>query len=248
MGIKGTDVAKETADMLLLDDSFTTVGAAVHQGRIIYANIKKFVHYLFSCNLSEILTMLGASLLGHPLPLLPLQILWLNMVTDVFPALALAMEPGEKDIMERPPRPPEAALLDPTTVRSIVTFGLLITLSTLAAFSYGRLVQGYPTASAGDKAVTMAFMTIALAQLLHVFNSRKEGKPIRGRQWLSNRYVLGAIVLTVGLQLAAVYLPPLQKVLKTAPPSGEDWLVIGLCALAPFAVGQLWRRRTAGAS
>jgi Ca2+-transporting ATPase len=242
MGIKGTDVAKETADMLLLDDRFVTVGAAVHQGRIIYANIKKSIHYLFSCNLSEICTMLFASLLGHPLPLLPLQILWLNMVTDVFPALALAMEPGEADIMERPPRPPEASVLDRATVLSIGRYALLITLATLAAFLYGRYVRGYQAARGGDPATTMAFLTIALAQLFHVFNSRKERAPLRGSQWLSNRYVLGAVVLTVALQFAAIYMPGLNRVLRTARPSAGDWLVVLALSLVPLVVGQVMRR------
>ncbi|MCK4283012.1 MAG: cation-transporting P-type ATPase, partial [Candidatus Brocadiae bacterium] len=242
MGIKGTDVAKETADMLLLDDRFVTVGAAVHQGRIIYANIKKFVHYLFSCNLSEVATMLFATMLGEPLPLLPLQILWLNMVTDVFPALALALERGEADIMDRPPRPPESSLLDRRTVGSIVGYGLLITLAALTAFFYGRFVRGYQPVGRVDPAITMSFLTIGLAQLFHVFNSRKERGPLRGREWFSNPYVLGALVLTVGLQLAAVYMPGLKTVMRTSPPAAVDWLVIGACALMPLAAGQLYRR------
>jgi len=244
MGIKGTDVAKETADMVLLDDRFVTVGAAVEQGRIIYSNIRKFIHYLFSCNLSEVCTMLLASLLGEPLPLLPLQILWLNMITDVLPALALGMEPGEKDIMDRPPRRPEASLLDGRTSGSIVGYGLLITAATITAFLLGRHLHGEPTGTGQDPAVTMSFLTIGFAQLFHVFNSRKEGKPVRGREWLTNRYVLGAIVLTIGLQMAAVYMPGLNRVLKTAEarPTGQDWLVIAGCSLAPLVVGQVLRR------
>ncbi len=246
MGMRGTDVAKETADMLLLDDRFATVAAAVHQGRIIYSNIRKFIHYLFSCNLSEMLTMLVASLLGQPLPLLPLQILWLNLITDVFPALALALEPGERDVMGHPPRAPEAPLLDRPTVRSIGGYGALITLATIAAFLYGRYVRGYGADGGPDPAVTMSFLTIAFAQLLHVFNSRKESKPMRWEDWLSNRYVLGAVALTVGLQLAAVYAPGLSTVLKTSRPGVLDWLVVAACSCMPLCVGQLWRRVRAG--
>ncbi len=245
MGIKGTDVAKETADMLLLDDRFVTVGAAVHQGRIIFANIKKFVHYLFSCNLSEIATMLFATALGHPLPLLPLQILWLNMVTDIFPALALAMEPGEPDIMDRPPRLPDASLLDRSTVGSIGGYAFLITVATLAAFLFGRSVHGAVPSGEPDPAITMSFLTIGLAQLFHVFNSRKEHGPLRGREWLSNRYVLAAAVLTIALELLAVYLPGLRTILRTTPPSAGEWLVIGGCSLMPLVVGQGLRRLAA---
>ncbi len=249
MGIRGTDVAKETADMLLLDDSFVTVGAAVRQGRIIYANIKKFIHYLFSCNLSEICVMLFASLLGQPLPLLPLQILWLNIVTDVFPALSLAVEPGEKNVMEVPPRPADAALLDARTVKSISGYAVMIAVSALAAYLLGRFLQGYTEPSergAVDGAVTMSFMTIALAQLFHVFNSRKERAALRLREWFANRYVLGAVVLTVVLQLAAVYMPGLKTVLKTAPLRVGDWLIVLACSLVPLVVGQMYRRVRVG--
>jgi len=242
MGLRGTDVAKETADMLLLDDSFVTVAAAVRQGRIIRANISKFIHYMFSCNLSEICTMLVASLLGEPLPLLPLQILWLNIVTDVFPALALAMEPGEPGVMDRPPRPPDASLLDRKTVRSIGGYAGLITAATLAAFLFGRFVRGYRPEGGVDPAVTLSFLTIGFAQIFHVFNSRKERGPLRGREWLTNRFVLGAVALTLALQLAAVYAPGLRAVLKTSPPAAVDWVVILGCALMPLVVGQAMRR------
>ncbi len=262
MGIKGTDVAKETAEMVLLDDRFATVAAALHQGRIVFANIRKFVHYLFSCNLSEIMTMLLASLLAvfaggyvSPLPLLPLQILWLNIVTDVFPALALAMEPGESDIMRRPPRDPKADILDRPLIVSIFGFAALITVSTLAAYAVGAALHpadAHNAASSGaalsahggeaSYAGTMCFMTIAMAQLVHVFNSRKERKALGAREWFGNRYVLGALVLVIGLQLLAVYAPFLQKVLKTRPLGARDWLVVAALALLPLAVGQLRRR------
>ncbi len=265
MGIKGTDVAKETADMLLLDDRFATVAGAMEQGRIIYDNIKKFIHYLFSCNLSEILTMLiasvAASLTGgwvSPLPLLPLQILWLNIVTDVFPALSLAMEPGEADVMNRPPRDPSSGLLDRATLTSVGGFALLITLATVTAFLIGTAMYGTPVhhdphgggdagvASEPSKAITMSFMTIALAQLFHVFNSRKERKPMRRGEWMTNRYVLGAIVLVVALQLLAVYAPFMQPVLDTAPLGIVDWLIVAALSLAPLAIGQAYRWARAG--
>ena len=239
MGIRGTDVAKETADMVLLDDQFSTVGVAVHRGRIIYDNIRKFISYLFSCNLSEILSMLAGSLLGYPLVLLPLQILWMNLITDVFPALALAVEPGEKDVMERPPADPDEPLIKQRMVWEIGSYGVLLMLSTVAAFIYGLMTRGYH-ADGGYPAVTMSFLTIAFAQLFHVFNCRKGTRPMRVRDWLSNMWVIGAIALSAALMVATIYVPILARVLETVPPTGRDWLVIlGLSAL-PLALGQVW--------
>ena len=134
MGIRGTDVAKEAAAIVLQDDRFDTIAAAVEEGRIIFDNIRKFVFYLFSCNVAEVLVLLFAALGGLPMPLLPLQILWLNMVTDTFPALALALEPGDADVMARPPRNPAEALLSRPFLVSVLFYGSLITAATLGAF------------------------------------------------------------------------------------------------------------------
>ena len=134
MGIRGTDVAKEAAAIVLQDDRFDTIAAAVEEGRIIFDNIRKFVFYLFSCNVAEVLVLLCAALAGLPMPLLPLQILWLNMVTDTFPALALALEPGDADVMERPPRDPPKRCFRAGFLISVVFYGALITAATLGAF------------------------------------------------------------------------------------------------------------------
>ena len=245
MGIRGTDVARETADMVLLDDRFKTVADAVSQGRIVYANIRKFIQYLFSCNLSEILTMLGASLLGEPLLLLPLQILWLNLVTDVLPALSLAVEPGEEDIMEQPARPPKAPLLGRAATMSIIASGLLMTICTVAAYLIGRHVRGHVEVEGIDLAKTMAFLTLGFSQIFYSFNGRKETGPLRFSQWWSNPYAIGAAAVTVALQLGAVYVPGLSHVLRTAGPAarlrGADWTVIAACSLAPLAIAQGWR-------
>jgi Ca2+-transporting ATPase len=152
------------------------------------------------------------------------------------------MEPGEADIMDRPPRPADESLLDRRTVSSIGGYGLLITIATLTAFLLGRLFHGRPAEGAIDPAITMSFLTIGLAQLFHVFNSRKERGAMRGREWMSNPYVLGALVLTVGLQMAAVYAPGLRTVLHTTAPSARDWLVVAACSLLPLVVGQTLRR------
>jgi Ca2+-transporting ATPase len=245
MGRRGTDVAKETSDMVLLDDRFSTVGVAIHRGRIIYDNIRKFITYLFSCNLSEIFTMLVGSLMGYPLILLPLQILWMNLITDVFPALALAAEPGEKDVMDRPPADPDEPLIVGRMVKTIGGYGLFLTLATVLAFLYGLQVHGYRAEGSGDivryPAVTFSFLTIAFSQLFHVFNCRKQERPVRWGEWLSNRWVIGGVLLSAALMLAAVYVPLLQRVLQTVPPGPIDWLVIIACALLPLLFGQAWR-------
>ena len=174
MGIRGTDVAKEAAAIVLQDDRFETVAAAVEEGRVIFDNIRKFVFYLFSCNVAEVLVLLVAGLAGLPLPLAPLQLLWLNMVTDTFPALALAMEPGDPDVMRRPPHDPEEAILSREFLTSVLTFGVLITLSTLAAFVWAL-------DRAPERAPTMAFMTLALAQIAHLGNARSRGPVLAAR-------------------------------------------------------------------
>ena len=176
MGIRGTDVAKEAAAIVLQDDRFETIAVAVEEGRVIFDNIRKFVFYLFSCNLAEILVLLVAGLLALPLPLLPLQILWLNLVTDTFPALALAMEPGDADVMQRPPRNPQEAILSRAFLTSVFVYGALIAAVTLVAFAWAlRYAPGHAT--------TVAFLTLALTQVFHLGNARSSGavlRPARG--------------------------------------------------------------------
>ena len=241
MGKMGTDVAREAADMVLADDNFATIVAAVEEGRTVFANVKKFVHYLFSCNLSEILTMFVAILAGLPAPLLPLQILWLNLITDVFPALALAGEPAEPGIMRRPP-PAEARAQRPPAwfVRSVVVQGVLLATATLAAFVW-------TLDSSGDLqgATTAAFLTLGLAQLFHVFNSRFEVGSAFKQGMFSNRAIWAALGLTIALQLAAVYLPIPQMILNTAPPSPMEWAVIIAASLLPAVSIELYKMRFA---
>lgn len=235
MGGRGTDVAKETAEMVLSDDRFESVAAAVEEGRVVFANIQKFVFYLFSCNLSEALVVVASVLAGLPLPLLPLQILWLNLITDVFPALALAVEPAEPGIMSRPPRDPRAPILSRGFVTQVSGYGVLITLATLSAFQWAL--------ASGEKdprrAMTVAFMTLALAQLLHVFNARSPEAPAFAGGLGRNPWIWGALALTVLLQLLAIYLPPLSGVLRTVPLEPADWAVVGAASLLPLVAGQL---------
>jgi len=237
MGGRGTDVAKETADLVLQDDRFETVVAAVEEGRIIDDNIRKYIFFLFSCNLSEVLVVFVAGVAGLPLPLLPLQILWLNLVTDVFPALALAVEPAEPDVMRRPPRDPRGAILSRDFMIQTGGYAFLMTGATLGVFVWVLEVQGLEL----HHAITLAFMTLALTQLFHVFNARGEGPVLLSRRFFQNPWVWGAMVLTLGLQLLAVYLPVLSDVLETHPLGVGDWVLVLGAALIPLAVGQAWK-------
>jgi P-type Ca2+ transporter type 2C len=238
MGIKGTEVAKETADMIIRDDNFATIVRAVEQGRMIYSNIQRFIHYLFSCNFSEILTVFAAIMIGWPLPLAPLQILWLNIITDVFPALALALEPSAPNMMKRKPRDPQERLLNRSFAGLIVWQGLLLASVTLAAFAVG--MSWYGDEGTGLRhAVTISFMTLALTQTFHAFNARSQMDSIFNSRLFTNKWLWGAIVLCVLLQLAAVYVPFLQTVLRTVPLNLSDWGVVFGFSLLPIVVVEL---------
>jgi Ca2+-transporting ATPase len=231
MGGRGTDLAKEAADVILEDDRFPTIGVAIEEGRVILENVRKFVVYLFGCNLAEILVLLGAGLAGYPTALAPLQILWLNLLTDTFPALALAVEPGEPGIMRRPPPDPRAAILPGAALWPAVGYAVLIALATLAAFAWG-LRRG------GGTAATLAFMTLAIAQIFHLGNARSAAPVQAPRRAFGNRYAIAAVALAVALQLLAAFLAPLNRVLHLVPLSPTDWLVVAALGLVPAVVGQ----------
>ena len=235
MGIKGTEVAKENADMVITDDNFASIVGAVEQGRIIYGNILRFLHYLLSCNLSEILTVFLALMIGWPLPLVALQILWLNLITDIFPAFALALEPSAPDVMKRPPRNPQESLLTLRFVGLIVWQGLLLTGVTLLAFDVGMRWHG-TDAEGLRRATTLAFMTLALAQVFHAFNARSQMRSAFTSRLFTNSWLWAAVATCLMLQAAAVYVPLLQKVLHTVPPTLSDWGLIAACSLMPVAV------------
>jgi Ca2+-transporting ATPase len=236
MGRRGTDVAREAAAVVLEDDRFPTLAAAAEEGRVIFDNIRKFVFYLFSCNLAEILVLLAAGLLGLPQPLLPLQILWLNLVTDTLPALSLAVEPGAADVMRRPPRNPQRGLLSRRFLAGIGLYASLIAVPTLAGYLLA-LRQGPPA-----RAVTIAFLVLGLAQGFHLGNARNTASVLRPAQLLGNRWALAALVSVVALQVAAVEMPPLAAVLGLVPLSGHDWLLALGLSLVPGVIGQAVRR------
>ncbi len=246
MGIKGTEVAKENADMVITDDNFASIVGAVEQGRIIYGNILRFLHYLLSCNFSEILTVFIALMIGWPLPLVALQILWLNLITDVFPAFALALEPSSPNVMNRSPRDPKEPLLTRSFIGLIVWQGLLLAGVTLLAFGIG--LHWYGTEAEGlHRATTMAFMTLAFAQVFHAFDARSRSKSIFTSRLFTNGWLWGAVAICLILQVAAVYLPLLQKVLRTVRPTPLEWGVVAGCSLLPVAVVELAKRMTRAA-
>ncbi len=241
MGLRGTDLAKEASAIVLQDDRFETIAAAVEEGRVIFDNVAKFVFYLFSCNVAEVLVLLVAGLAALPLPLAPLQLLWLNMVTDTFPALALALEPGDPDVMGRPPRDPQQAILSRGFFVAVVGFGLVITASTLVAFGWG-LVNAPASAS------TMAFMTLALAQIGHLGNARSSAPVLRFDRIVANPYALIGVGCALALQAAAVLIEPLAHVLRVVPLNPREWLVVIACASAAGIGGQAVKLfRAAGA-
>lgn len=235
MGQRGTQVAQEAADMVLQDDAFSTIVAAVAQGRAIFRNIRHFTLYLLSGNTGEIIAVALASLFNTPLPLLPLQILYINAINDVFPALALGLGEGNEVMMQRPPRKGDEPVLTQRHWSAIGLYGLLIAGATLGAFAIAlRVLQLNDT-----QAVTVSFMTLAFGRLWHVFNMRSQGSNILRNEVTQNPYVWGALVLCTGLLLGAVYIPGLSDALGTTGLSWSTWgLVLG-ASLVPLLIGQL---------
>lgn len=239
MGQRGTQVAQEAADMILQDDNFSTITNAVEQGRIIFRNIRKFVLYLISCNLSELIVILLASLMAVPLPILPLQILFLNVVTDVFPAFALGVGEGSEDTMKHPPRSPGEPILTRKHWTGIGMYGILLSLAVLGSFAissawFGMFVNGDPN----QKVITIFFLTLAFSQLWHVLNMRDRGSNFLRNEITENKYIWAALGLCTGLLLLATYLPGLSAVLKTVNPGIRGWTLIAGMSLLPWGVGQ----------
>jgi Ca2+-transporting ATPase len=238
MGIRGTPVAKEAADMVLQDDEFGTIVEAVAQGRAIYENIRKFIVYLLSCNISEILIVGIATVAGAPLPLLPLQLLFLNLVTDVFPALALGVGEGSPELMKKRPRPFAEPLLTRSHWIRIVMHGFVLAGIVLAAMAIAITQLGANT----EQAVTISFCTLALAQVWHVFNMRENIRNPFVNEITRNPWIWLAVVTCTLLLLSAVYLPWLSDVLKISHPGAEGWLLIVGMSVVPIIVGPIVRR------
>lgn len=232
----GTDVAREVADIVLQDDNLATAMAAVSQGRTIYNNIKKALHFLLSTNLSEIIVMVLANLLGIGQPLNAIQLLWLNLVTDIFPGLALGLEAPEPNVLEVPPRPSAAAIIARQDFKRLGFEAGVISLFTLAAYSYGIASYGI-----GDRASTIAFMSLVTAQLLHAFSCRAN-QPFWQTKLQPNYYLTLALVIALSLQFVCIFIPSLGSLLKVTPIAWRDYLVIAIAALLPLMINEVTKK------
>ncbi|NLB51580.1 MAG: calcium-translocating P-type ATPase, SERCA-type [Syntrophomonadaceae bacterium] len=226
MGITGTEVTKEASSMVLADDDFSTIIRAVYEGRAIYDNIRKFLRYLLGCNIGEILVMFLSSLMGMPLPLLPIQILWVNLVTDGLPAMALGLEPAEPYIMNRKPRPKNESIFARGMGWIVFGRGVYIGIITLFTFAVGALYCRYHGIDELNMARTMALTTLVFAQLFYVFECRSEKFTPFELGFFTNKYLLIAVLISIIMQMSALYLPALQSVFKTTPLAGWQWLLI----------------------
>jgi Ca2+-transporting ATPase len=242
MGQRGTDVAREAAELVLLDDSFATIVTAVNEGRRIFDDIRKFIRYTMTSNSGEIWVLVLAPLLGLPLPLLPLHILWINLVTDGLPGLALSAEPAERDVMRRRPRPPDESIFAHGMASHILWVGLLIGGLTLAT-------QAWTWTRAMAEWQTMVFTVLVVAQLFHCLAIRSERFSLFGIGLFSNPALVVAIVVTVLAQLAVIYLPPLNSVFRTVPLSATQLaacFAIGSVVLVAVELEKLVRRQAGG--
>lgn len=249
MGITGTDVAKDTADMVLTDDNYVSIVSAVEQGRIIYSNIRKFVYFLISCNMAEILiiflpTAIGALILPELTteqlsPLAPIQLLWLNLVTDGAPALALSTEKGDPDIMDHPPRSPKEAIINRHMLVGVITQTIAISTVTLIAFWVGLHHNGDSVLNNLIFAETMAFVTLSTSELIRAFTARSERYPVLKMGVFSNKWMNYAVLASLAMVLLVVYVPFLNPIFKTTPLGWEQWELILPLLLIPSIVAEV---------
>jgi Ca2+-transporting ATPase len=238
MGRHGTDVAREAADLVLTDDNFATIVRAVEEGRAVYANLEKVIRFLFSANISEIATIFVAVVLGLPAPLLPLQILWVNLVTDTFPAMALIRDPAEPDVMGRPPRDPRRALLTWHLALRMLSEGVVLAAGVLSGYFWVVATEGV-----GARASTTAFMALVMIQPLQAMQCRSMSVPWWRRRW--NAMIPLSFVVLALAQWCAVSWPPLARLLGTTPLSANEWLVVAVAITWPVLLlegAKLWRR------
>jgi len=246
MGIKGTDVSKSASEMVLTDDNFSTIVNAVEEGRGIFDNIKKFVKFLLSANADEISEVLFAMIIGLPLRFLPIHILWMNLVTDGFSALALSMDSKSKGLMDRKPRDPNKKIVSEIAL-FVIAAGIIDAMASIILYVISLTYEGYfinPTDFALSKARTMAISSAIIFELFFVFNCRDDRKSIWERSFrdnfLSNKYLTTAVVLSLGLQLMLIYLPPLQVIFRTVSLSLTELSLVFLFALLGLFIIPKW--------
>jgi Ca2+-transporting ATPase len=244
MGITGTDVTKESADMVLTDDNYASIVSAVEQGRVIYSNIRKFVYYLLSCNMAEIAIIFLGIIFTKGSPLTVIQLLWLNLITDGAPALALGTEKGEPDIMNRPPRPTNERIVNRFMANGIIIQTVAITVATLTAYLAGLAYYS----DRPNVATTMAFVTLSVSELLRAFTARSERYPLYKIGVFSNKYMNMAFVTSLVLLLVVVYIPFLQSIFNTTALGWEQWRMILPLLFIPALAAEVgkfittWRR------
>jgi len=232
MGITGTDVSKEAADMVLTDDNYASIVSAIEQGRIIYSNIRKFVYYLLSCNMAEIAIIFLAMIFGWPLPLAAIQLLVLNLITDGAPALALGVEKGDPDIMDQRPRPVNEPIVNRDMVIGIIVQTVAITFAVLTAFRIGL-----PVGEAHGR--TMAFATLSISELLRAYTSRSERYSVFALGVFTNKWMQWAVLTSLAILLAIIYLPALDPVFATTFLTLNDWLIMLPLILLPSVAAEI---------
>jgi len=233
MGIKGTDVAREAADMVLTDDNFASIVAAVEEGRVIFSNIRRSVFYLLSTNIGELFTWTLALLAGVPLPVVAVQILWINLVTDGVCTIPLGLEPKHSNVLEEPPRRAQAGIIYAGMLFRIAMVAIFMSLGTFFIFKWELSNIGL------ERARTMAFCILVAFQWFNALNARSDQQPLYKLGLLTNRFLLGGICLAVVLQIAAVYIPFMQKLFYTAPLNWDDWLVVVAVSISILVVEEL---------
>ena len=235
MGEGGTDVAKNASDMILADDNFVTIVEAVKEGRHIFENIRKAIHFLLATNIGEIVTIFIGLLLGYEAPLIAIQLLWINLVTDSLPAIALGLEPINKNIMERKPIDSKKGLFADGLWGKIFIEGVMIGVLTLFAFSIGNNLYGLQVGRA------MAFVTLSILELVHSFNLKTEGT-IFNKELFQNKYLIGAFILGAILQIGVVSIEPLANIFDVTPLNKQQWIYVSLISIAPIIIIEIQKR------
>jgi Ca2+-transporting ATPase len=234
MGHAGTDVAREVADVIIEDDNLETMMVAISQGRTIYNNIRKTIHFLLSTNMSEIMVTFTSISAGLGAPLTPMQLLWINLMSDIFPGLALALEPPEPDVLTRPPRDPKEEILQRSSLGKMFVESAVISAGSLGAYGYGIARYGR-----GPQAATLAFLSLTVGQLLHALSCRSDTKTIFDSQRMPpNRYLTGALAGSLGLQAIAMLIPGLRRLLNISPIGITDGIVVAGGAVLPLIANE----------